>query len=158
MKFRFACGRLVIMPVMSDAIYNDVFGRLEWDARAGCWRGRIDWYAGRQLAVAIVHPDTDVIAGLRTALDSLSWLRSEEADARHCVAVAMQAVYNDDWREDDELLTAEALASRLELIGVSFGADGSLLLSYECGDLFSGHGLDAEFGPDRLLREAYLVD
>jgi hypothetical protein len=42
-------------------------------------------------------------------------------------------------------------------VRIGFGEDGSLLLSYDAGEMFGGHVVDAEFGPDRSFLGAGLV-
>jgi hypothetical protein len=142
---------------VAEAIYNDVFGRLTWDGRQGCWLGGIDWPLGSHTEVAIWHAGTDVAAGLRTAAESLDWLMSHERYARRCVAEEMLEVYNHDWRDEPEPITEEDLVRRIELVRVAFGEDGSLLLTYDAGEMFGGHVLDGEFGADRSFRGAGLV-
>jgi hypothetical protein len=142
---------------MSGAIYNDVFGRLTWDDRLGCWLGGIDWPPGQHTEVAIWHPGHDVVAGLRTAGEGLDWLQSEEEHARRCVAWELLEVYNEDWRDEREPMTTDELMRHFELVRITFEEDGSLLLSYHCGELFGGHEVDADFGPDRSFRGAGLV-
>ena len=44
-----------------------------------------------------------------------------------------------------------------ELVRIGFIEDGSLLLSYDPGDLFGGHVVDGEFNPGRAFEGAYLV-
>lgn len=142
---------------MAEAIYNDVFGRLTWDGRLGCWLGGIDWPPGRHTEVAIWHPDNDVAAGLRMAREGLDWLQSHEEHARRCVAREMLGVYNDAWRDEPEPITEEEFLRRIELVRVAFAEDGSLLLSYDGGELFGGHVIDGDFGADGSFRGAGLV-
>jgi hypothetical protein len=143
---------------MPPAIHNDVFGRLEWDDQLGCWLGGIDWPAGRYTEVAIWHPGDDVIAGLRQAQAGLGWLESNEEHARRCVAWEMVEVYNTDWLEGFEPITTDDLASQIELVAIAFLDDGSLLLSYDAGELFGEHVIDGEFSPDRSFLGAALAD
>jgi hypothetical protein len=142
---------------MAEAIYNDVFGRLTWDAPLGSWLGGIDWPPGLHTEVAIRHPGTDVAAGLRTARDSLDWLMSQEEYTRRCIAHRLLRRCNDTWRDEWDPLTEDEFIRDLDLVWIGFGEDGSLLLSYDPGDLFGGHLIDAEFDPDRSFRGASLV-
>ncbi len=142
---------------MAATIISDVFGRLTWDDELGCWTGTIDWPPGRHTAVAIWHPDTDVVAGLRMACDNLAWLKENDEDALRCVAGVLVDVYNDEWRDDAEPLTEDEFLRRLELVRIAFGEDGSLLLSYDASDLFDGNIVDGLFGPDGSFRGADLV-
>jgi hypothetical protein len=142
---------------MAEAMFNDVFGRLAWDDRLGCWLGGIDWPPGRYTEVAIWHPDNDVAAGLRLAREGLEWLQDHEGHARRCVAGEMLEVYNGAWRGAEGPLTAGAFLRRLELVRVGFEEDGSLRLTYDGRDLFGGHVIDGEFGPDRSFHGAGLV-
>src|SRR5437660_731567 len=131
---------------MPAAIHNDVFGRLEWDDQLGCWLGGIDWPGDLYTEVAIWHPDSDVVAGLRMACDSLDWLQSQEEHARRCVAWEMVEVYNRSWSEEPFPITSDDLCGRIELVRIGFIEDGSLLLTYDPGDLFGGHVIDGELG------------
>jgi hypothetical protein len=141
---------------MAEAIFNDVFGRLEWDDELGCWLGGIDWPPGLHTEVAIWLSD-DVAAGLRMAREGLEWLQDHEGQARGCVAEEMLEVYNDAWSDEEVPLTRAEFFRRLELVRIGLEEDGSLLLSYDAGELFGGHLVDAEFGPDRSFRGADLV-
>jgi hypothetical protein len=69
----------------------------------------------------------------------------------------MLEVYNRAWRAEEGPITEDEFARRLELVRVEFGEDGSLLLSYDAGEMFGGHVLDADFGPTRAFRGASLV-
>jgi hypothetical protein len=142
---------------MTHAIFNDVFGRLEWDNELGCWLGGIDWPPGLHTEVAIWHAGLDVPAGLRLAQEGLAWLHYQEAQARHSVAAAMLATWNESWRGEDDELSEDELAGQFELMRIGFVEDGSLLLTYDAGDLFGGQVVDGEFGPDRSFRGAGLV-
>jgi hypothetical protein len=142
---------------MAEAIFSDVFGRLTWDHQLGCWLGGIDWPPGRYTEVAIWHPDTDVMAGLRLAGEGLDWLKDHEEHTRCCVAGQMLEVYNHSWREEVEPITEAAFLSRLELVHIAFEEDGWLLLTYDVGEMFARNVVDASFGPDRSFRGAHLV-
>jgi hypothetical protein len=142
---------------MAEAFFNDVFGRLEWDRELGCWLGGIDWPPGRHTEVALWLSGDDLAADLRMAADSLEWLQAHEGQARRCAAEEMLEVYNDTWQDEAGPLTAAELFRRLELVRIGFEEDGSLLLTYDAGELFGGHLVDAEFGPDRSFRGADLV-
>jgi hypothetical protein len=140
---------------MGEAIFNDVFGRLEWDRELGGWLGGIDWPPGLHTEVVLWLGD-DVAASFRLAREGLEWLQDHEGQARGEVADEMLEVYNDAWNEEGPLTRAEFFR-RLELVRVGFEEDGSLLLTYDVGDLFGGHLVDAEFGPDRSFLGADLV-
>jgi hypothetical protein len=141
---------------MAEAFFNDVFGRLTWDHELGCWLGGIDWPPGHHTEVAIGQPE-DLAAALGMAREGLEWLRANEVYARRCVAGEMLGVCNKAWRDAEGPITADEFVRRLELVRVGFEEDGSLLLSYDSGEMFGGHVLDAEFGPDRAFRGATLV-
>jgi hypothetical protein len=141
---------------MGEAIFNDVFGRLEWDREVGGWLGGIDWPPGLHTEVALWLGD-DVAAGFRLAREGLEWLQDHEGQARGEVAAEMLAVYNEAWADAEGPLTRAEFFRRLELVRIGFEEDGTLLLSYDAGDLFGGHVVDAEFGPDRSFRGAGLV-
>jgi hypothetical protein len=140
-------------------ILNDVFGRLTWDERAGCWVGEIAWPEGLQTEVLLCHPGTDIAAGLRSARASLDWLKDSEEDARRCVAGQLLHVYNSAWREEVVPITEDEFVERLVPARIVFGADGELLLTYDGGEeMFGGQYVDAEFGPDGSFRGAKLVE
>jgi hypothetical protein len=69
----------------------------------------------------------------------------------------MLEVYNDAWRDEDEPISEDEFLSRLELMRIGFEEDGSLLLSYDAGDMFGGHVVDAAFGPDRSFQGTGLI-
>src|SRR6516164_2489003 len=107
------------MP-MAEAFFNDVFGRLTWDSNLGCWLGGIDWPPGQHTEVAIWVPDGDLLAGLRLAREGLEWLQADEGDICRCVAAEILEVYGDLWRDEEEPITEDQLARRLELVRVGF--------------------------------------
>jgi hypothetical protein len=96
--------------------------------------------------------------GFSAARDSLAWLRAHEPEARRHVATEMVELYNECWT-DEEPITAEEFARRIELNRASFGEDGSILLSYSDGSMsmFGGHLLDADFGPDKAYKGTILI-
>ncbi len=141
---------------MGEAIFNDVFGRLEWDRELGGWLGGIDWPPGRHTEVVLWLTD-DVAASFRQAREGLEWLQDREGLARGQVAEEMVEVYNEAWADEEGPLTRTEFFHRLELVRIAFEEDGTLLLTYDAGDLFGGHLVDAEFGPDRSFRGADLV-
>ncbi|HZY90391.1 MAG TPA: DUF2262 domain-containing protein [Gemmataceae bacterium] len=141
---------------MAAAFFNDVFGRLEWDSQLGGWLGGIDWPPGLHTEVAIWLPGDDLAGGLRMAGEGLEWLQAHEGQARRCVAEEMLEVYK-DWQDAEGPLTTAELFRHLELVRIGLEEDGSLLLTYDAGELFGGHVVDAEFGPDRSFRGADLV-
>jgi hypothetical protein len=144
---------------MSQAFFNDVFGRLEWDDPLGCWVGAVELFPGREVEVALWNDPGDLLGGLRVAREGLDWVRSNEDYARGRAAREMVEEYNDYWREvGTKRLTALDLGHRLRLARVGFAEDGSLVLTYDGQDLFGGRLLDGEFDPDRNFRGTYLVE
>jgi hypothetical protein len=142
---------------MAEAFFNDVFGRLTWDGELGCWLGGIDWPPGMHTEVAIWLPGDDLAGGLRMASEGLEWLQAHEGQARRCAAEEMLEVCNNAWLGEEGPLTGAELFRRLELVRIGLEEDGSLLLTYDAGESFGGHLVDAEIGPDRSFRGADLV-
>jgi hypothetical protein len=140
---------------MAEAIFSDVFGRLTWDNHLGCWLGGIDWPLGRHTEVAIWQADEEVASALRRAGDGLDWLRTHEAHARLRIAAELAEV-DTSWQDEEAVW--EEFSRCLELIRIEFDEDGSLLLSYNPGELFGGQVLEAEFGPDRSFLGAGLIE
>jgi hypothetical protein len=143
---------------MSAAFYNDVFGRLEWDDRLEGWRGALDWPEDRSTEIMIWPPGPDVLAGVRMAADGLDWLKPYADHARWSVAREMMDVYNEEWQDGAGPITKGEVFHQLELVRVGFVEDGSLLLTYECGNLFGEHLVEGEFGPERSFRGAGLIE
>jgi hypothetical protein len=142
---------------MPARIHEEVLGPLEWDDQLCCWLGGIDWPAGLYTELAVWCPDGDVRAGLRQARDGLSWVEANEEHARRCVAGAMCNVWNLAWRGDDEPMSEDEFIECIEVVRIGFIEDGSLLLTYDPGDLFGGHVVDGEFNPGRAFEGAHLV-
>jgi hypothetical protein len=140
-------------------ILNDVFGRLTWDDRAGCWVGEVAWPPGRQTEVLVCHPGRDIAAGLRTAAANFDWLRDHDEDVKRYIADRLLHVYNAAWREEEVAVTEDEFIARLEPIQIVFGADGAMRLAYDGGeDMFGGQYIDAEFGPDGSFQGARLTE
>ena len=142
---------------MGEPIHDEVFGLLKWDDLLNCWLGGINWPSGLYTEVAIWQPGNDTVAGLRMAREGLDWLKANEEHARRCVAKEMLEIYNDIWRDEDEPISEDEFIRRTELVRIGFWEDGSLLLSYDGGDLFGGHVIDGDFGADRSFQRANLV-
>jgi hypothetical protein len=142
---------------MAAKIHEEVLGPLEWDDQLGCWIGGIDWPGDWCTEILVCCPDGDVPAGLRQARDGLRWLEANEEHARRCVAGAMCNVWNLAWRGDEERMDEHEFMDCIELVWIRFEEDGSLLLSYDPGDLFGGHVVDGEFSRGRAFQGAHLV-
>jgi len=142
---------------MDGSVNDAMFGVLNWDDGLNCWLGGIDWPPGLHTEVAIWQPGDDAAAGRRMAGEGLVWLKANEEYARRCVARQMVEVYNDVWRDEEDPISEDEFISRTELVRIAFWDDGSLLLSYDGGDMFGGHIIDGDFGADRSFRGANLV-
>jgi hypothetical protein len=144
---------------MADTFDDAVFGRLTWDAQLNCWLGGIDLTQGFHTEITVSGTEADRFMGFPAARESWAWLRAHEPEARRQVAAEMVVLYNDSWTDEDEPITAEQFADRIELIRASLGEDGSVLLSYGDGptSMFGGHLLDAVFGPDKAYRGTHLI-
>jgi hypothetical protein len=138
-------------------IQDEVFGALSWHGVLDCWLGAIAWPPGLHTEVAIWTAADAGSAGLRTARQAFDWLKAHEEHARRCVASNMVGLYNDTWRNAEEPISADEFMGRIELMRIGIQEDGSLLLSYDAGEQFGGHVLDAAFGPDRSLRDCQLI-
>jgi hypothetical protein len=136
---------------------DEVFGPLSWYGLLDCWLGGIDWPPGLHTEVAIWTAADAGTPDLETARQAFDWLKSHEEHARRCVASNMVGLYNDTWRNEEAPISAEEFMGRIELMRIGFPEDGSLLLSYDAGEQFGGHVLDAEFGPDRSFRDCQLI-
>ena len=144
---------------MVEPIHDETFGHLKWDPLLDCWLGGIDWPRGLHTEVAIWLPDGNVPAGLRQAREGFAWLQQNEEHARRCFAGKMLELYNDTWRRDeDEPITEDEFLRRTEIMRIGFEDDGSLLLSYDNGDMFGGCVINAFFDADRSFRNAHLID
>jgi hypothetical protein len=137
--------------------HDEVFGDLIWDALLECWLGGIDWPPGLHTEVAIWEFEHDKTASLPMAREGLAWLKTNEEHVRRCIANAMLELYNEVWRDEPAAISQEEFMRRLELMRFGFEDDGSLLLSYDCQDMFGGHVIDGRFGADRSFHGAHLI-
>jgi hypothetical protein len=143
---------------MPARIHEEVLGPLEWDDEFGCWVGGINWPGELHTELLVCCPGGDVAAGLRQARDGLDWLTGNEEHARSCVAGEMCSIWNLAWRQaDEERMSENEFTDFIELLRIAFLEDGSLLLSYDAGDLFGEHVIDADFNPERSFQSARLV-
>jgi hypothetical protein len=144
---------------VADTFDDATFGRLSWDGRLNSWLGGVDLTPDLYVEIKIPGTEADRFMGFPAARDGLAWLLAHEPDARQQVAAEMVELYNDSWRDEDEPITAEEFANRIELVWASLGEDGSVLLSYSDGptSMFRGHLLDADFGPDKAYRGTMLI-
>ena len=144
---------------MADMHEDPVFGHLTWDGLLNCWLGGVDLRPEFHVEITVSGTDEDRFMGFSAAKESLVWLREHEPDARRQVATEMAELYNDCWTDEEQPVSAEEFASRIELLRASLGEDGSVLLSYSDGptSMFGGHLLDADFGPDKDYRGTILI-
>jgi hypothetical protein len=144
---------------MADTFDDADFGHLTWDRQLNCWLGGVDLTPDFHVEIAVSGADEDRFMGFRGARDSLGWLRKHEPEARRQVAAEMVELYNDCWTDEDDPITTDEFARRIELVRASLGEDGSLLLSYSDGEMsmFGGHLLDADFGPDKTYQGTMLI-
>jgi hypothetical protein len=143
---------------MADTFDDPVLGHLEWDDQLNCWSGGVDLTPDFHAEFTVSATEEDRFLGIAAARVSLAWLKAHEPEARAQVAAEMVELYNDCWTDEGEI-SAEVFAQRIELNRASFGADGSVMLSYDDGptSMFGGHLLDAFFGPDKAYRETHMI-
>lgn len=145
---------------MVEPIRDATFGSLEWDGLLECWLGGVDWPPGLHTEVVIWQPDGDPAAGLQMARESFDWLKQHVEQAHRLVAREMVGVYNDAWRCEREPMTEDEFVLCTELVRIGFTEVGGLRLAYDSPDdpdLFGGHGIDADFKPDRSYDGATLI-
>src|SRR5262249_23712264 len=114
---------------MADICKDEAFGHLTWDGLLNCWLGGVDLAPDFDVEIAVSGTEEDRFIGFPATRESLLWLRSHEADARRKVAAEIVELYNDCWTDEDDI-TTEEFARRIELVRASLGEDGSVLLSY----------------------------
>jgi hypothetical protein len=136
-----------------------VLGRLTWDEQFSSWTGGVDLNPDFHTAISIWGPKEDRLQHFPVARESLLWLRVHEPEARSQVAAEMVELYNDSWTDEEKPITTQEFADRIALMRASLGEDGSLLLSYDDGEMamFGRHVLDASFGPNKDYQGIFLI-
>jgi hypothetical protein len=140
---------------MSPVVEHPALGRLTWDDAQRLWRGEAEVPPGRRVIVSVDPVGEPLEVALAGAARGVAWLRDHEEEARLCVADHYLETFNRDWSEEGPI-SREEFARRLELVEVSFGADGAPMLWYEDGGLFAGHDVSAYFDAAGRFRHASL--
>ena len=119
---------------------------LAWDAARSVWAGSAEVAAGHVVSVRISAPaDARQLEPLR------KWTRTvfdaaqlRDRDLRVQIARSKVALYNSNWRDDDEPeLSEAAFADRIRLDSILVDEPGDATLLYGDGGLFLGHSLVA---------------
>jgi hypothetical protein len=116
---------------------DELSGNLKWDEGSQC-RGTLTLASGKIVAFGIDGDETDELLP-EAARNTLRLLIANEPLVRHKIAVSLRNVYNDTWL-DENTLTPEELAQKIDLNAVEVLGDGSGELYYTADmDLFAGH-------------------
>src|SRR5262249_12196240 len=100
---------------MADTFDDPDFGHLTWDLQLNCWLGGVALPPYFLLDMAVAGMDGDGFRGSPAARESWGWLRKHEPEARRQVAAEMVELYNDCWTDEDDPITTEEFARRIEL-------------------------------------------
>lgn len=130
------------------------FGDLVLNPRIGWYEGRREW-GGSEVQVTF-EPDAGggIADALRTAerlwADQAAWqLRIEE------FAVAELLTFkNEEWTDEDGVLSAEQFVAQMRLYSIGFGEEGSFTFWFDDGSLLGGHGIEVRGDLENGLTEA----
>lgn len=117
-------------------------GNVTWDK--GSWWSGIITLADGKTATFEIDGDESVEAITEAARNTLNFLVANEPLIRHRIAVSMRKLYNETWL-DENTLTPEELAQKINLNNVSIFDEGGGELSYNADeDLFAGHWVQVQ--------------
>jgi len=133
------------------------------DREFSCFEGGIDWNG----VEVLVYLETDEEDG-DTADVAMSTLNNLAKKLRECdnsyrmyAAQKLTSLAN-EWLsesedEDDEEITEEVFAERMEISEVTFHSDGSISLLYLDDDMFWGHVISIDVEDDGEITDAYIA-
>jgi hypothetical protein len=145
---------------MTKVAHDPVLGAFEWDEELDYWRGEFTLPSGLLVTLSVTpatadhgeRPDSPEV--FAPARDVVAWLRESEEQARLVVSRKEVELYNGTWSEEAPI-SAEEFARRIELLDVDVPSDRrGMTLYYSDGEMemFGGHLIVADFGPDRQLQ------
>lgn len=136
------------MAKASKHLMHPVLGKMAWLPEYSHWFTQLKLPSGDWLDVIVDPGDGDRLQFLPKAAQLFEWALANE---RQVLAEAMEAelleLYNDTWRQNDELvLSAEELTARLNwgLLSVMDSDIVPVEFSYGAGELFGYHGVTVE--------------
>jgi hypothetical protein len=145
----------------SEHLTHPVFGTLGWLPQYSHWFAQPTLASGVQLDLVVDPGDGDRFEFLPRAAELYRWaLANERAVLAEAVATKLLELYSGGWQQDDlPVLDAAGLTARMswEFLQVSASEVVPIDFGYNPGDLFWGHTVAVEVGPDLRFRGAHLI-
>ena len=140
---------------MTDAISDPILGKLEpLDDFTHARQLQLD---GRSISLSIETGEGLTDAAVTQARRLLASLADIAGRAATYAGGALVDLKNDTWLADQPLLTAPAIAARLELEACEVAADGVATLYFSDGEQFGGHSVIVYLAADGEFMDAKLA-
>ena len=149
------------MAEASEHLTHPVLGTLGWLPKYSHWFAQPTLPSGARLDLVVSPGDGDRFAFLPRAAELYRWaLVNERAILATAVSSYLLELYNECWRQDDlPVLGSAGFTAALEwqFLEVSASEIVPVDFGYDPGDLFGGHTVTVEVGPDLRYRGAHLI-
>jgi hypothetical protein len=130
---------------------DELFSSVTWDEHRRV--GQLSLANGKTAKLEIDVSNDEPIP--EATLNSVQFVIANEPQIRHKIAASMTELYK-DWN-NNETITTEQLAQKINLIDVTFWDDGGGQLYYEPeGDMFTDHSICAFFDANGEIDEPQL--
>jgi hypothetical protein len=134
---------------MSETIHDALFGNLTWDPMLEYWEGVLLLPGRPSISVSISVPEETAERTItKEARDAFSVVISQEDRIKRKASQDLLALYNDGWRRDGDVLSADEFERRLTLKSIHLNDWGAADIYFDDGDLFWGHLVIVEMEPD----------
>ena len=135
---------------------HDYFGSMKLDEKRRLYSATLEFSPTHKVSVLIDWMGTAPAEALKQSQEVCERVRTREPEYRSRIAHDLLRLYNDNWRngEELELLDADRFMRRISLSGITLGAadfgssDGCVSLDYSAGDLFAGHSIEVHLDSD----------
>jgi hypothetical protein len=120
------------------------------------WFGGHLKYDGRDISLSLSEGDGTLDQAFALAIKIVGSLPEIDRKAKEAIAKDLLETYNDSWNGHDRQLedgtwavfsnsplTAEEFVGKMTLANLYVGGDDEVILSYDDGELFLGHGVSA---------------
>lgn len=138
-----------------EKLHSETLGDLTLDRDMECYNGNAAW-CGTEIEVSLLaeDPDEDYEAGL--AMLEAFFASAEKWDPvlRRYAAEEMTELANEWAQEDEDEITEETFAERLEAESLVFEPDGTFTFYFGDGDMFDGHSVTVYGNMDEGPTEA----
>ena len=139
-----------------EVIYDEVFGRLTWDAQLEWWEGSVEISPGQEVEVSIQDEEGEAEESIARARRAYESVRDSGEYICRCAARELLAICNEEWNTGDAFSEDEFIA-KMSVDNVTLYPDGAAEVYYDDGGMFRGHKILISVDPDLKARNADIV-